>query len=47
MEKTVENKSFQFAVRIVKLYKYLNDRKNEHTHFQNNCFGPEPASEQI
>ena len=31
MEKTVENKSFQFAVRIVKLYKYLNDSKNEHT----------------
>ena len=29
--KTVENKSFQFAVRIVKLYKYLNDSKNEHT----------------
>jgi len=31
MEKTVENKSFQFAVRIVKLYKYLNDSKNELT----------------
>jgi four helix bundle protein len=29
--KTVENKRFQFAVPIVKLYKYLNDSKNEHT----------------
>ena len=29
MEHTVEEKSFQFAVRIVNLYKYLTDSKKE------------------
>ncbi len=31
MEQTVENKSFLFAVRIVKLSKYLNTEKKEFT----------------
>ena len=31
MNETVETKSFYFAVRIVKLYKYLTDGKKEHT----------------
>lgn len=31
MEQTVENKSFHFSVRIVKLCKYLRGTKKEHT----------------
>ena len=31
MENVIELKSFQFAVRIVKLCKYLRDTKKEHT----------------
>ncbi len=30
MENVIENKSFGFAVRIVKLYKYLCDKKKEY-----------------
>ena len=30
MENTVENKSFQFAIRIVNLYKYLSANKKEY-----------------
>ena len=30
-ENIIENKSFQFAIRIVNLYKYLKFEKNEHT----------------
>lgn len=30
MEQTVEQKSFLFAVRIVKLYKHLTETKNEY-----------------
>ena len=31
MEKTIQNKSFQFAVRIVKLNRYLTEVKKEYT----------------
>ncbi len=31
MNKTVENKSFEFGVRIVKLYKYLCESQKEYT----------------
>ena len=30
MDNIIEQKSFQFAVRIVKLYKYLSERKKEY-----------------
>ena len=30
MENVIENKSFNFAVRIINLYKYLTDKKNEY-----------------
>ena len=30
MNNIIENKSFNFAIRIIKLYKYLTDSKNEY-----------------
>ncbi len=30
MDNIIENKSFEFAVRIVRLYRYLNDEKHEY-----------------
>lgn len=38
-ENVVKDKSFAFAIRIVKLYKYLVEEKREFV-FQNNYFVP-------
>lgn len=38
-ENVVKDKSFAFAIRIVKLYKYLVEEKKEFV-FQNNYFVP-------
>ena len=38
-ENVVKDKSFAFAIRIVKLYKYLVEEKRESV-FQNNYFVP-------
>ena len=40
-EKPAINKSKKFAVRIIKLYKYLSDEKKEYTEFKNTVFNEE------
>ena len=35
MDNVIVNKSFKFAVRIVKLYKYLCDNKKEYIYYLN------------
>ena len=45
MDNIIESKSFDFAIRIVNLYKYLTDGKK--IFFQSSCFAVEQASVQM